>query len=263
MIRLPLEKLREEEIKGKENKYISVIEKNVDYLLGIINQLLDFQKLESSALQLNLKKCNVNALVSDIFNQFCGSAELRGLTLHLCLPHEEINMMIDSEKMSKILVNLIGNAMKYAKSRIELKVLSVDDEVRIVVTDDGPGIPEDQHDKIFQAFYQLPDDPVASSKGTGIGLAFARSLAEAHHGNLFLEDSSEEGASFVLSLPLGVVETEDASDGLTETDVVGVGEEVTSVSEFGNRKFTVLLVEDNLEMTRLGESNEQLSLIHI
>ena len=251
LIRLPLEKLREEEIKGKENKYISVIEKNVDYLLGIINQLLDFQKLESSALQLNLRKCNVNALVSDIFNQFSGSAELRGLTLHLCLPREEINTMIDSEKISKILVNLMGNAMKYAKSRIELKVLSVDDEVRIVVTDDGPGIPEDQHDKIFQAFYQLPDDPVASSKGTGIGLAFARSLAEAHHGNLFLEDSSEEGASFVLSLPLGVVETEDASDGLTETDVVGVGEEVTSVSEFGNRKFTVLLVEDNIELLNL------------
>ena len=187
-------------------------------------------------------------MVSDIFNQFSGSAELRGLTLHLCLPREEINTMIDSEKISKILVNLMGNAMKYAKSRIELKVLSVDDEVRIVVTDDSPGIPEDQHDKIFQAFYQLPDDPVASSKGTGIGLAFARSLAEAHHGNLFLEDSSEEGASFVLSLPLGVVETEDASDGLTETDVVGVGEEVTSVSEFGNRKFTVLLVEDNIEL---------------
>ena len=139
-----------------------MIEKNVDYLLGIINQLLDFQKLESSALQLNLRKCNVNALVSDIFNQFSGSAELRGLTLHLCLPREEINTMIDSEKISKILVNLMGNAMKYAKSRIELKVLSVDDEVRIAVTDDGPGIPEDQHDKIFQAFYQLPDDPVAS-----------------------------------------------------------------------------------------------------
>lgn len=251
LIRLPLEKLREEEIKGKENKYISVIEKNVDYLLGIINQLLDFQKLESSALQLNLKKCNVNALVSDIFNQFCGSAELRGLTLHLCLPHEEINMMIDSEKMSKILVNLIGNAMKYAKSRIELKVLSVDDEVRIEVTDDGPGIPEDQRDKIFQAFYQLPDDPVASSKGTGIGLAFARSLAEAHHGSLFLENSSEGGASFVLSLPLGTVETEDVSDELTETDAVDVGEEVTSVSEFANRRFTVLLVEDNLELLNL------------
>ena len=219
--------------------------------MGIINQLLDFQKLESSALQLNLKKCNVNALVSDIFNQFCGSAELRGLTLHLCLPHEEINMMIDSEKMSKILVNLIGNAMKYAKSRIELKVLSVDDEVRIEVTDDGPGIPEDQRDKIFQAFYQLPDDPVASSKGTGIGLAFARSLAEAHHGSLFLENSSEGGASFVLSLPLGTVETEDVSDELTETDAVDVGEEVTSVSEFANRRFTVLLVEDNLELLNL------------
>ena len=63
--------------------------------------------------------------------------------------------MIDSEKISKILVNLMGNAMKYAKSRIELKVLSVDDEVRIVVTDDGPGIPEDQHDKTISSFLSI------------------------------------------------------------------------------------------------------------
>ena len=92
---------------------------------------------------------------------------------------------------------------------------------------------------------------MASSKGTGIGLAFARSLAEAHHGSLFLENSSEGGASFVLSLPLGTVETEDVSDELTETDAVDVGEEVTSVSEFANRRFTVLVVEDNLELLNL------------
>ena len=75
----------------------------------------------------------------------------------------------------------------------------------------------------------------------------------------------------MLSLPLGVVETEDASDGLTETDVVGVGEEVTSVSEFGNRKFTVLLVEDNIELLNLTREAlsvwfkviRALSLIHI
>ena len=68
---------------------------------------------------------------------------------------------------------------------------------------------------------------------------------------LFLENSSEGGASFVLSLPLGTVETEDVSDELTETDAVDVGEEVTSVSEFANRRFTVLLVEDNLELLNL------------
>ena len=133
-------------------------------------------------------------------------------------------MMIDSEKMSKILVNLIGNAMKYAKSRIELKVLSVDDEVRIEVTDDGPGIPEDQRDKnIFKAFFiNCLMILWHHLRVLGLVLAFARSLAEAHHGSLFLENSSEGGASFVLSLPLGTVETEDVSDELTETDAVDV-----------------------------------------
>lgn len=113
------------------------MDKNVNYLLGITNQLLDFQKMESGALQLSMKECSINALVSDIFNLFNGSVDLQGLTICLSLPPEEISVMIDSEKVSKILVNLVGNAIKYAKSQVEMRLILLGDRVNIIVSDDG------------------------------------------------------------------------------------------------------------------------------
>lgn len=198
------------------------MDKNVNYLLGITNQLLDFQKMESGALQLSMKECSINALMSDIFNQFNGSVDLQGLTICLSLPPEEISVMIDSEKVSKILVNLVGNAIKYAKSQVEMRLILLGDRVNIIVSDDGPGVPEGQQNKIFQAFYQLPDDPVATSTGTGIGLVFAKSLAEAHHGTLSLENRMEGGSSFILSLPLETVVMESIPNEFAEMQMIDV-----------------------------------------
>lgn len=106
----------------------------------------------------------------------------------------------------------MGNAIKYAHARIDLKLLVTDGGYEIQVNDDGPGIPNEQKQKIFEAFYQLPDDKVATAVGTGIGLAFAKSLAEAHQGDLRLEDNVGGGSSFILSLPVKEWETEKTSD---------------------------------------------------
>ena len=250
LIRLPLEKLQEKEQEGKEARYLSVIDKNVSYLLGITNQLLDFQKMENGALQLNLKKNDVRDLVSDVYNQFTSPAELKGIELTLTLPEQELVSMVDREKLSKILVNLMGNAIKYTRTRIELKLTVTDSGYEMRISDDGPGVPDDQKIKIFDAFYQLPDDQVAASTGTGIGLAFAKSLAEAHHGTLRLEDNASGGSSFVLSLPLEEQMAEEVDE---IVDIHGTKEDTTESvpSEFSGRKFTVLLVEDNLELLNL------------
>lgn len=250
LISLPLEKLQEKEREGKEAKYLSVIDKNVKYLLGITNQLLDFQKMESGALQLNLKRCTINEVVSDVYNQFTSPAELKEIELLLMLPDHSLVAMVDREKMSKILVNLMGNAIKYADTRIELKLTEVKGGYEIWVSDDGPGVPDAQKSKIFEAFYQLPDDKVAATAGTGIGLAFAKSLAEAHHGHLRLEDNAMEGSSFILSLPIEEWKTEEAVE---VADVYSESEksDENSSSEFSGRKFTVLLVEDNVELLNL------------
>lgn len=254
LIRLPLEKLQETWREGKDVKYLSVIDKNVNYLLGITNQLLDFQKMESGALQLNQKRCSINELVQDVYSQFTSPAELKGLELKLVLPDDKLVSMIDQEKISKILVNLMGNALKYSQAYVELKLSVTDTNIRISVSDDGPGVPDEQKIKVFEAFYQLPGDKVASV-GTGIGLAFAKSLAEAHHGDLWVEDAVGGGSSFVLSLPLEKVNVEPEAE-IIEAQSEEDGE--ATVSEFSGKKFTVLLVEDNVDLLNL--TRESLSV---
>lgn len=250
LIRLPLEKLLEKEREGKDLKYLSVIDKNVNYLLGITNELLDFQKMESGTLHLNLKKSDIKELVSDVYNQFTSPAELKGIDLQLTVPEQELVSTVDRDKLSKILVNLMGNAIKYAHARIDLKLLVTDGGYEIQVNDDGPGIPNEQKQKIFEAFYQLPDDKVATAVGTGIGLAFAKSLAEAHQGDLRLEDNIGGGSSFILSLPVKEWETEKTSD-IVEISPEHADASETISSEYSGKKFTVLLVEDNVDLLNL------------
>lgn len=250
LIRLPLEKLLEKEREGKDLKYLSVIDKNVNYLLGITNELLDFQKMESGTLHLNLKKSDIKELVSDVYNQFTSPAELKGIDLQLTVPEQELVSTVDREKLSKILVNLMGNAIKYAHAHIDLKLVVTDKGYEIQVNDDGPGIPDEQKQKIFEAFYQLPDDKVATTVGTGIGLAFAKSLAEAHQGDLYLEDNVGGGSSFILSLPVKEWETEKTAD-IVEMHPEHVDASDAVSSEYSGKKFTVLLVEDNVDLLNL------------
>lgn len=249
LIRLPLEKLQEQRHEGKEARYLSVIDKNVNYLLGVTNQLLDFQKMENGALQLALKKCSIKELVSDVYSQFTSPAELKGIDLVLTLPEQDLVSMVDRDKISKILVNLVGNAIKYARQYIELKLVTGEEGYEIWVSDDGIGVPDAQKLKIFEAFYQLPGDQVAAASGTGIGLAFAKSLAQAHNGNLYLENNNGGGSSFILSLPIKEWEEDGADIVELYTESEEVSEEETS--EFSGKKFTVLLVEDNVELLNL------------
>lgn len=129
--------------------------------------------MENGALQLNLVSCDIKELVNDIYSQFTSPAELKGIELVLTVPDQELVSMVDREKLSKILVNLISNAIKYAHARIDLKLVANDAGYEIYVSDDGRGVPDSQKEKIFEAFYQMPDDKVATATGTGIGLAFA------------------------------------------------------------------------------------------
>lgn len=250
LIRLPLEKLLEKEHEGKDARYLSVIDKNVNYLLGITNELLDFQKMESGTLHLNLKNCDIKELVSDVYNQFTSPAELKGIDLQLTLPEQELVSAVDKEKLSKILVNLMGNAIKYAHVRIDLKLVVTDTGYEIQVNDDGAGIPDEKKQKIFEAFYQVPDDKVATTVGTGLGLAFAKSLAEAHQGDLILKDNIGGGSSFILSLPFEGRKTAEIQD-MVEIHSEDEASADKEPFEFSGKKFTVLLVEDNVELLNL------------
>ncbi|WP_321333750.1 two-component regulator propeller domain-containing protein [uncultured Bacteroides sp.] len=251
LIRIPLERMMDENNENKNAKYLSVMDKNVNYLLGIINHLLDFQKMENGSLQLNLVQCDVNQVMKDICNQFTSPAELKGISLTFILPPEDLMAAIDKEKVRTVIVNLIGNALKYASSCIEVKLSTVDKGFEICISDDGPGIPDSAKKKVFEPFYQIPDEKT-SSMGTGIGLAFSKSLVEEHHGTLRLEDNLGGGSSFILFLPFEKeVEVEDA-DEMREEDLSAERTPADKdVTEFCGKKFAILLVEDNTDLLNL------------
>ena len=204
--------------------------------------------MENGGVQLNLKKCDINQLVSDVYGQFTSPAELKGISVMLDLPEGEIFASVDREKVCKIIVNLIGNAVKYAQSRIDIKLVSSGEGFRVSVSDDGPGIPDGEKQKVFEAFYQVKDGK-SGAVGTGIGLAFSKSLAEAHHGTLSLEDSVYGGSSFVLTLPWGEEVVSEEPEVLIPESQNPVAE--GSVAEAPGSKFTILLVEDNVDLLNL------------
>lgn len=246
LICLPLEKLRE---KDSGDGYVAMIDKNVNYLLDITNQLLDFQKIESGGVQLNPKPYHLNVQLASIYEQFHNIAALKNIDLSLVLPEEDIHVSLDMDKIRTIIVNLLGNAIKYARSRIFLKLEATDGSVTILVDDDGCGVPPDQQEKIFQPFYQVPDN--SYSNGTGIGLAFSKALAEAHGGTLSLNDIPSGGSSFILTIPRhDVAGAETAEENGTMDESTGKTETVEE--PYGEKeKITLLLVEDNMELLEM------------
>lgn len=250
LIRLPLERLMQTNKEPQQEEFLSVIDRNVNYLLNITNQLLDFQKMESGKLSLNLSPCNPTDLTERIYTQFASSARLKGLELSLHVPDEPLQAVIDKDKISKILVNLASNAMKYANSRISITLTATGQGICWQVDDDGPGIPDNAKKKIFEAFYRVSEEETAPA-GTGIGLAYSRSLAEAHNGTLSVENNDWGGSRFRLALPLEATAAEEPSQ-----ELVQLNEETAPLMQkddktFIDKHFTILLVEDNAELLKL------------
>lgn len=242
LICLPLEKLRDGKTE-EHDKHLALIEKNVSYLLEITNQLLDFQKIENKKMKLNLKKHDVNAIIKDIAEQFKDAASIKGFELSVSLPAPGVEAMIDSDIIRKIIVNLMSNALKYAASMIELSLKESTDRIVICVNNDGPQIPDEQKEKIFQIFYQIPDSR-KQMPGTGIGLAFSKSLAESHQGTLSVENLPSGGCSFILSLPLKKA-TEALPEAESHPENEGLEPDLPLAE---NKRHTVLIVEDNIEL---------------
>lgn len=254
LISLPLEQLAGETTTGKpsdnkssNDKYIKSMQRNIDYLLGITNQLLDFRRAESdSEIRLNLSRCNVSDMLRNIYRRFEEPMRVRGKDLVLRLPEDDVRATIDVDKIERLFMNLLGNGMKYAKSRLVISLRETEDgTVELTVADDGPGVPEAERERIFDTYYQIGNDKVAATLGTGLGLAYAKLIANAHGGNIIVGESAEDGgALFTLTIPKGdnleVVNDKEYDDFNEREDAVATRQDVT-----------VLLVDDNDDLREM------------
>ncbi|GGH25183.1 hybrid sensor histidine kinase/response regulator [Dyadobacter endophyticus] len=260
LIKMPLDKLLANRKSDPEMiESLNMIDKNTSRLIDLTNQLLDFRKAEANNYSLNFTKTDINELLNDVFSTFRPAAEQKQLQYKLELPRIALQAFVDEEACKKITSNLISNAIKYAESRVNVKLspFNSDDLLfHIEFANDGPPIGYDDRDRIFEPFYRAQGN--SKEQGTGIGLPLARSLAELHKGTLELKRSELDQNTFLLSIPIH----QDYELDLNKEDhkSLDASAEATEAgqSTANPNKPNVLLVEDNTEI--LGYLGRELGL---
>ncbi|MDR7128623.1 ligand-binding sensor domain-containing protein/DNA-binding response OmpR family regulator/nitrogen-specific signal transduction histidine kinase [Algoriphagus sp. 4150] len=249
-----------------------IIEKNTNRLIDLSNQLLDFRKTEQRGFKLSFLKTEICGILDELYIRFKVTAGQSGLNFTIQKSTTTLFADVDKEAVTKILSNLLINALKNAESMIHIRLHYDPDHpygFKIEISNDGHLIPKDMAEKIFEPFFQIGDNSHAKAKqGTGLGLPLAKSLAEMHHGSLMLSSDSELNR-FVLELP---VKQKEAIHFDEENDT-GTGVKITVDSEVSADKTVspkkkgslpaILLVEDNKELLQfLGEKLKGKYVIH-
>ena len=198
----PVEMLLEDSgIKGKSRELLKMVQRNALALQQLVSNILDFRKIQNGKMELKLYRFDIVKTLTMWVGDFQLTAERKQIRLHLDVDdlkgsHE---MIADQDKISRIVFNLLSNALKYTPAGGEIFV-SLKDEganLRLDVKDTGKGISQDEADKIFERFFQAK----GAASGTGIGLALVKSFVELHHGEARVESELGKGSDFIIVIP--------------------------------------------------------------
>jgi CheY-like chemotaxis protein/AraC-like DNA-binding protein len=257
---------------------LNVIKRNASRLLKLINQLMDFRKIEESKLEMNFEKSDLVQFIKNIVDSFNHEANERKINYSFIQTCSSLEVWFDHDKLDKIIYNLLSNAFKFTQDGGSISLSLIIDEasaknsvvdakriIEIIVKDSGIGIPRESQQKIFDRFYKVKN--YLTTQGTGIGLSLTYELVRLHNGNIYLESEPNVGSTFTVILPLWTEESELPSSSSKmrrvketepETIKVSTPELITqTVYENNNEKYLhhLLIIEDNPDM-RLYIKNE-------
>ena len=269
MIAGPVEQLAASPaIQGQDRKLVGIAQRNTAWMLSLVGQLLDFNRIGNKKLQLKVAEGDIVAPLSEAADLFRFNAESKGIEFNTHGLEDSFTMWRDADKVTKITMNLLSNAMKFTpqggKVALSFDVLPREDVARdfplteadvdtqyaqIRVSDTGRGIPEDQLEKIFERFNQAGRGDTA---GTGIGLFYSRALAELHHGYIHARNRDGGGAEFTLILPVNAVSYTDdertTDDPLRQRMPVQASEPALPVADETGDKRRVVVVDDDIDV---------------
>ena len=254
----PLEKILDssEKFSAPVKEDLKIIDRNSRRLLSLVNQLLDYKKVEDNALPMGFRHERVIPIIEGIADRFRPSLEHKGISLSLDLPDPDLTADIDPEAFTKLVSNLLNNARKFTKDSITVSCRATDDgkHFMVRVKDNGIGIDKENLDKIFKPFFQVLDNINESKGGTGLGLSIVKSVAEAHGGTVSVDSTPGQGACFTAVLPLTqtmMMPSERLENGLEEEEGIEAGKE----DERADEKPVLLVVDDNEEMLHFVASH--------
>ena len=189
-----------DEVVGFTTTAMEKIDKSGEHLLFLVNQLLDYAKLEAGSMKADPKVCDVEQVVEPVVAQMSILAEQKGLRLETSLRSSLI--WADVTRTRQILINLLGNSIKFTDSgKVSVSVTETESQIHIDVSDTGAGIEPEEIDRIFEPFHQIDSSSTRSVEGTGLGLAVVKQLAELEGGTIKVHSEVGVGSTFTLSLP--------------------------------------------------------------
>lgn len=254
LIRGPLERVLQDkdQLPGRVRDNLQMMALNVDRLLSLVNQLLDFRKVEQPGFVLNLSPCAVTELLKGMVQRFSALADYRNLqfTLHA---DEDIHTLTDSEALQKIFSNLLNNALKYSEHFVNVRLWQEQDVFRLSVCNDGQIIPPEVREEIFKPFVQYRKGIRRYISGTGIGLPLACALAAQLGGRIYMDEDKTVNC-FILEIPIRSVPASSTEvpvkgeEGLEQLLPRQVGAVPSEEGKPVKTDYTLLLVEDNEDM---------------
>jgi signal transduction histidine kinase len=189
----------------KQTHYLTRVRSNTQHLAGLISDLLDLSKIEAGKIEFQSTRVSLGGLVHEVVETLRPIAAEKPLELEVTAHKPAVLVWADRDKVTQILTNLIGNAIKFTPPHGKVMVSSASNDtdwVRVSVSDTGPGIPADERERIFEKFYQVAVNGGPKPKGTGLGLAISKVLVELHGGRIWVESEPSRGSIFCFTLPL-------------------------------------------------------------
>jgi putative ABC transport system substrate-binding protein len=189
----------------KQIHYLNRVRSNTQHLAGLINDLLDLSKIESGRIEVKSSRVFLGGLVHEAVEALRPVAAEKAITLETTSCESSILVWADRDKINQVLMNLIGNAIKFTPAEGKVTVSASrngGESVKVSVSDTGPGIPPAEKEKIFAKFYQIAEMNGENSKGTGLGLAISKALVELHGGKIWVESEEGRGSTFSFTLPV-------------------------------------------------------------
>jgi signal transduction histidine kinase/ligand-binding sensor domain-containing protein/DNA-binding response OmpR family regulator len=247
----PVEKLLREEESQEKQEELSMVKRNAARLLNLVNQLLDFRRMQDNELKLNLKEGDLVSFIKDISASFKNIAETRQIDLVFSSSVSRYYTRFDHDKIERILLNLLSNAFKFTGKggRVSVGIeQQLNSLLKIIVSDTGIGMEPCIQSKIFDRFFKGNTNGNVFNQGSGIGLSIAREFVKLHSGTITVETVLGKGSVFCILLPLEpIVEAAQDSDSTVELSANSLSHAKPKQGNTvpGLDKLTVLLVEDD------------------
>lgn len=250
------------DITGENKNLLRIVQRSVNRMLRLVNQMLDFNKLENDTLKLKVRPTEIVVFLKELTDIFRVNAESKSITMITNGLEGSFIAWIDEDKIDKIFTNLMSNALKYTPAggriNVNFDIVSGEDAVQAVkieVINTGQ-IPDDKLEKIFERYYQISDEHGGIYNwGTGIGLYYARSLARLHHGSLTASNLKDDNkVMFTLIVPVGqsaYSEAERSHEQVNQLEAFPLEENPLPVKpdpDLDKEKKTIMVVDDDSEV---------------